>query len=353
MPEVTPSHATIGSLLTFNNINENNQMKNNIFRIRTAGRQWAKCFIVLACIVLDIPMVSAQQISNVNQINTVRQKISPVKVSDTELRNIKSTSLKANTLTSQPSSKSLPGAVPIEVSSPGNNDIWEAGKEYVIKWGPSKINEDVRIDLVSKLSVGGKPLSQYNIVGQAPNTGSYTFRVPYNWLTNPYGYCVKVNSISGGQNGYSNGPAAVYTQSVDLECRIVDEFLREEETGNDYMCTLTKGYFGFNLLMRNKGINSPVTIENVLVRIIKEPEGVVLLQEEWGYSGIYGHDWYKLPEPRKFLISIAVEANHSSAKVSMDKGAYRVEVEVDPQNRLGENQQTRSDNKDVKRWVVK
>lgn len=322
----------------------------SFYRISNAKKA---LFVIVMIIQVQI-VCSAQHFSGVNQITTVRQKISPVKVSDTELRNIKSTvPMITNTMSSPSSSKSLPGVVPIEVGLPRNTDIWEAGKEYLIRWSPANPNEDVRIDLESTLSIGGHPFSQFNIVGQAPNTGSYTFRVPYNWLLNPYGYHVKVTTIRGEQSGYSNGLISVFTQPVDLECKIVDEFLREEEKGNDYIFTLTKGYFGFNLLLRNKGINSPVTIENVLVRIIKEPEEVVVLQEEWGYSGIYGHEWYKLPEPRKYLVSIAVDANHSSIKVSWNKGAYRVEVELDPQNRLGENQQCRGDNKCVKIWQIK
>ncbi len=307
-------------------------------------------FFVIAMILQGLIFTSAQQISKVNQINTVRQKISPVKVSETELRNIKSAAPVTNTLSS---SKNLPGVIPLEVTSPGKNDVWEAGREYVIRWAPVNSNDDVRIDLESKLSTGGKQLANYNIVGRASNTGSYTFRVPYNWLTNPYGFYVNVKTVSGKQSGYSTGPAAVYTESVDLECKIVDEFIREEKTGSDYICTLSKGYFGFNVLLRNKGLNSPVTIENVLVRIIKEPEQVVVCQEEWGFSGIYGHEWYKLPEPRKFLFSVEVSANHGSAKVNWSAGDYRVEVELDPQNRLGEDQQCRGDNKDVKIWQIK
>jgi len=287
---------------------------------------------VIALLLQGMIICSAQQISNVNQINTVRQKISPVKVSDTELRNIKSTSLKANTLTSQPSSKSLPGAVPIEVTSPANNEVWEAGKDYVIRWGGT--TEDVIIELVSQ-----GDLKPYNIVGKAPNTGSYAFKVPYNWLTNPWAYYVRVKTISGRQSGNS-GSINVFTQPVDMECRIVDAYIKSDQ---DYYVVYSdsNAWLEFNVLMRNKGVNSPVTIENVLVRIIKEPEGVVVRQEEWGFSGIYGHEWYKLPEPRKFDIN------------NFKIGAYRVEVELDPQNRLGENTQCRDDNKCVKLWQIK
>lgn len=278
----------------------------------------------------------AQQVANINQVTVIKQKITPFKVSANELRNIKSTAPVTNALTT---AKSLPGAIPIEVTSPRNGDIWEAGKDYIISWRGS--TEDVIIELISE-----GDLKPHSIVGRAPNTGSYTFRVPYNWLANPYGYYVKVKSLSGKQSGNS-GSINVFSRPVDLECRIVDAYIKSDV---DYYVIYanSEAWLEFNVLMRNKGVTSPVTIENVLVRIIKEPEEVVVYQEEWGFSGIYGREWYKLPEPRKYdlnsLIRVVQETNNLS---------YRVEVELDPQNRLGESQQTRSDNKCIKRWQIK
>jgi hypothetical protein len=306
-----------------------------------------RILFAIALILQGLMICAAQQISNVNQITTVRQKISPVKVSDTELRNIKSTAPLTNALSSPSSSKSLPGVLPIEVTSPANNEVWEAGKDYVIRWNGA--TEDVIIELISQ-----GDLKPYSIVGKAPNTGSYTFKVPYNWLTNPWAYYVRVKTISGRQSGNS-GSINVFTQPVDLECRIVDAYIK---TDADYYVVYAERdkWLEFNVLMRNKGVNSPVTIENVLVRIIKEPEGVVVRQEEWGFSGIYGHEWYKLPEPRKFNIenkSVSVIGVGSGKTINLKNGSYRVEVVLDPQNRLGENQQCLNDNKCVKIWQIK
>ncbi|NLJ44666.1 MAG: hypothetical protein GX431_13475 [Bacteroidales bacterium] len=307
-------------------------------------------FFIIAMILQGLIFTSAQQISKVNQINAVRQKISPVKVSETELRNIQSAAPVTNTLSS---SKNLPGVIPIDVTVPESYDVWEAGKNYNIRWRGA--NEEVRIDLVSSLTTGGRPLAQYNIVGRAPNTGLYSFKVPYNWILNPFGYLVKVSTLSGKQSGYSTGPTAVYTQPVDLECRIVDAYIK---TDRDIYVVYAESdkWLEFNVLIRNKGVQSPVTIENVLVRIIKEPEGIVASQEEWGFSGIYGHEWYKLPEPLKFNISSETAKTWCLSydkTVNLKNGSYRVEVELDPQNRLGENQQCRDDNKCVKIWQIK
>lgn len=278
----------------------------------------------------------AQQVANINQVTVVRQKITPVKVSANELKNIKSSASVTNVLTTE---KSLPGAIPIEVTSPRSGDIWEAGKDYVISWRGA--TEDVIIELISE-----GDLKPYSIVGRAPNSGSYTFRVPYNWLANPYGYYVRVKSLSGKQSGNS-GSINVFSRPVDLECRIVDAYIKSD-VDNYIIYADSKAWLEFNVLMRNKGVTSPVTIENILVRIIKEPEEIVVYQEEWGFSGIYGREWYKLPELRKYDLYSFVGAVPGAKNLT-----YRVEVELDPQNRLGESQLTRSDNKSIKRWQIK
>lgn len=330
------------------------------------------CFILFAClsftiwslypsygqIVPDRSMTSKQKVTQQKQINrgqltTTRITMKPVKISADELSTIeKSLSVQTTKLTqSMTPAQTAPGVLPIEVTSPQNCQVWDAGKDYFISWRGA--NDDVRIDLEYALHVAGKPATQISITDKATNTGNYRFSVPYNWVIHPYGYRVRVTTLNGKQSGCSQGTIAVYTQPVDLECRVVDAYIK---TDVDFYVVYAERdkWLEFNVLIRNKGVRSPVTIENVLVRIIKEPEEVVVAQEEWGFSGIYGHEWYKLPEPRKFSISHSSSTIGSwSQHVNLKNGAYRVEVELDPQNRLGENQQTREDNKVVKYWQIK
>jgi len=330
-------------------------MKNFEIIPRKISRQLLKYVALVACLGFagfSLPLAHGQQESlqkstSATQVTPVRITFKPVKVSETELKNVTS----ALPATSTVSSKTLPGALPLEVTSPANRDLWEAGKEYLIRWNGAK--GEVRIDLVSALSTGGTPLAQYSIVDRAPNTGIYRFKVPNKWVMNPHGYKVRVNTLDGKQSGSSQGAISVYTQPVDLECEIVDVALAWSTTTYIFY-TESSRWFEFNVLMRNKGTMNPVTIENVLVRIIKEPENVVVAQEEWGFSGIYGHEWYRLPEPRKFDIeSWKMYYIVKDKNVNLKSGSYRVEVELDPQNRLGENQQTRDNNKCVKKWIIK
>jgi hypothetical protein len=82
-------------------------------------------------------------------------------------------------------------------------------------------------------------------------------------------------------------------------------------------------------MIRNDGTRLPISINTVLVQIIKEPQEIVCYQEEWGFSGIYPHVWYQN---------------------ALRDGSLRMEVWLDPQNRLGEMEGLRHDNKAVLTW---
>jgi hypothetical protein len=105
-------------------------------------------------------------------------------------------------------------------------------------------------------------------------------------------------------------------------------------------------------MIRNDGTRLPISINTVLVQIIKEPQEIVCYQEEWGFSGIYPHVWYQLPEPRKIDLPQLLDflAQHHLAKNALRDGSLRMEVWLDPQNRLGEMEGLRHDNKAVLTW---
>ena len=108
-------------------------------------------------------------------------------------------------------------------------------------------------------------------------------------------------------------------------------------------------------MMRNDGTRFPISIDTVLVQIIKEPQEIVCYQEEWGFGGIYPHVWYQLPEPRKldWAQIRGVLEQHNLQKHALTDGSLRMEVWLDPQNRLGELEGLRHDNKVVMHWQFK
>lgn len=275
-----------------------------------------------------------------------------VKVSEAEVKNFKFQKSTASATDLKMGGKSTAEGK-IEVFFPKDGDIWDANKEYQINWQSTGLTGDVKIDLESTLIVGGKRYS-LPITERAPNTGTYRFRVPQNWgAQNFQNVRVRVSTLDGTVSGTSPGTIKVFTRWIDLQCMIVDAKTMVQSTYYPFY-SKTQKWIEFNVWMRNKGIRSPITINEVLVRIIKEPEGVVCNQETWGYGPIYYHDWYKLPEPRKFDVeSWGHSFKDFNKDVDLKKGAYRIEVEVDPQNQLGESQESRDDNKTVVKYQIR
>jgi len=262
----------------------------------------------------------------------VKQQFTLVKVAEAELKNLPLQKSTASSTDLKIGGKSTSGGK-IEVYSPSDGDIWEVDKEYGIRWQSTGITGDVKIVLESTLSVGGKR-SSLPITERTPDTGSYRFRVPQNWgqqrLTQVR---IRVSTLNGTVSGTSPGTIKVCTKyNIDLECKVMNMWLFISNNSWE------KSYLLFNVWMRNKGTQSPVNIQNVLVRLIKEPEKLVVYKEEWGFSGIDHHDWYKLPEPRKIILE----------NLGLFAGKWcRLEVELDPQNFLYEDELFRADNKVV------
>jgi hypothetical protein len=244
----------------------------------------------------------------------------------------------------------------IEVISPKQGDEWLAGKEYDIRWKSTEIRGDVKISLSTFEHIQGKPSREkivYTIAHRAADTGNFRFKVPHHMVVDPFPYVVKVSTLDGKVDGYSSGHFAIYAQEIDLTCKIMN--YRERYQVTWYVVYIEgKRWIEFDVWLRNNGVRGPIDIYEVLVRIIKEPENVVVTQEEWGYGRIYPQVWYKLPEPEKFNVSSWEGAPaYYDKDVNFNKGAYRIEIDVDPQNRLHENQRLRSDNKAIQRFHIK
>jgi len=284
------------------------------------------------------------------QTTAVRKTFKPVKASETELKTINA-ALSAKTITrTQPTVSTTSMIKPIDVTSPVKNEVWKAGKEYPIKW--SRASKDVKISLISP-ATKNKPRENYQITRETPNTGTYTFKVPNECLIGSQAY-VQVESLDGKESGASHG-ISVYTQPVDLECQIVDAKIVWSST-NYIIYYESNQWLEFNFMMRSKGTRFPVTITEILVRVIKQPEGVVAYQEIFGFSDIYDDYWYHLPEPIKINIrdkSGWFFPGAQGTSINLQSGSYLVEVKLDPQNLLNENEQTHDDNKSVNSWIIR
>jgi hypothetical protein len=268
-------------------------------------------------------------------VKVVKLQVTPVKVSAAELKNLPFQKSAASGTNLKFGGRSTAGRK-IEVTSPKDGDVWEADKEYTITWESTGITGDVKID------VAANQYQLHPVTGRTVNSGAYLFRVPRNFVGDYRVWRARVSTLDGTIYGWSPCCFTLYSQDIDLQCQIYDPrigwpggYLKENK---EYR------YLQFNVWMRNDGTRYPISIDTVLVRIIKEPREIVCYQEEWGFGGIYPHGWYRLPDPRKIEVS-SWSDNHASSK-----GVYRMEVWLDPPNRLGELEGLRHDNKAVYKW---
>ncbi len=231
----------------------------------------------------------------------------------------------------------------IEVTSPKDGDVWEADKEYTITWESTGITGDVKID------VAANQYQMHPITARTVNSGAYLFRVPRNFVGDHRVWRARVSTLDDTIYGWSPSSFILYTQDVDLQCQVYDP---KYVSGDWYpFDPSTDHWLQFNVMMRNDGTRLPISIDTVLVQIIKEPQEIVCYQEEWAFSRIYPHVWYQLPEPRKidyWQLHDFLEQRGLTA--GMMSGSLRMEVWLDPQNRLGELEGLRHDNKAVLIW---
>ncbi len=278
----------------------------------------------------------------------VRHEISAVQATTAHIEYIEAASAEELRALSATLPTTLGGV--LAVSAPVADAEWVAGETYPIEWASADLDGDVKIDLVSRASAADRVA--FPLVARTENDGVFECLVPPGLRCSPWNFRVQVASIDERAEAYSSR-LSVYSEPVDMTCKIVN-LKRKWDTDCYIVYEEDKEWLEFDICLRNNGTQPSVTVQTVSVVIIKEPEELVVHQEEWGFGNIYPRLWYQTPKPRKFDIrNFWVDAIFRSGEnVAMEDGAYRVEITVDPHNRLGEDPTMREDNKTVRRFIL-
>ncbi len=287
-----------------------------------------------------------------SELQVVRHEFTPVQITASELETFQNLtpSVEFSPVRNIGSLRPIDIDGEIEVTTPTHDDFWEAGNEYPIRWTSSDVTGNVKIDLVRVPSPTEEEV--YPVIASTANDGAFDYLVPHRMGCKPWHFYLRVATPSEQVRDYSP-LMEVYTEPVDMACRVMD--MRQAWRTDFYLVYVERDeWLEFDVWLRNNGTLRPVTVYTVSVILVKEPEELVVAQEEWGFSGIYPRLWYKTPEPCKFNISSS-EAwpFYGDTDVDLHNGAYRVEVEIDPSNQLGENPALRADNRVVKRFHIR
>ena len=237
----------------------------------------------------------------VSTVELVRREFSPVQVSDVELQHLE-TSLPELGVASGldlGSLKPINADGSIDVLQPQFQAEWVAGNQVSINWSSDDITGNVKIDLLQVTSPNIE--TWYPVTAGTSNDGHHLFTVPHNLGCKPWAFKARVATLDEQVMDFSEN-FSMYTEPVDMACRVVD-ITQESQTEYYIVYAENECWLQFDVWLRNDGTMLPVTVQNVSVILIKEPEEIMLAQEEWGFSGIYPRIWYKTPEPRRFDIS--------------------------------------------------
>ena len=242
----------------------------------------------------------------------------------------------------------------IDVTAPDSNVAWQAGSRYTIRWTSHDLDGPVKIDLIQAQKGTDGVVSYLNlpIVASTENDGAYEYLVPDRLGYHSTYFTCEVSSLDGQTKDQSPAYFDLYTEPIDMTCKIVD--LKQGKHWEEYYFYHEgERWLEFDVWLRNDGTQRQIDFVTVSVILIKEPEELVVAQEEWGLSSINSQLWYSTPEPRKFDIrSWTGLMMDSDIDVNLEYGAYRVEIQVNLDNRLGENSVLLDNNKLVCRFNI-
>ncbi len=280
-------------------------------------------------------------------VELVRREFTPMQVSGVELQNLEDSlpNFQVQSGLDVGSLKPINAGGSIEILQPQFRAEWIAGNQVSINWTSEDIAGNVKIDLLQVTSPNIE--TWFPVTVGTPNDGHHSYTVPSNLGVKRWSFKARVATPDEQVKDFSPN-FSMYTEQIDMDCRVAD--INRVWSRDNYIVVLKEQHWlEFDVLLRNDGTMSPVTVQTVSVRLIKEPEEIVVAHEEWGFSGIYARMWYQTPEPRRFDIrTYYLTVAGQETDDDIPSGAFRLEVEIDPGNQLGEDQALRSDNKVVK-----
>ena len=217
-------------------------------------------------------------------------------------------------------------------------EIWVRGKSYTIRWKQvRKTNADLSyIKILLKNRKAGK---SFWVTEGTRNRKSLTYRVPN---TLPDG--VYILQIMPKSEEFRNSSAEFYVGSsdaVDLVCEIRNVRVGWEKK-NYFVKASKSDYIEFEIWVMNRGTKN-LSMVPIAWRILNEPDNVVILQREAGFSNVYPNKYYrtKLKYEYKTLKTFL----YWHKKNGWGKGPFRIEAEADPKHKLPEMEMVRGNNK--------
>jgi len=224
---------------------------------------------------------------------------------------------------------------------PQQDDVWAPGQQYQISWAGPGISGPIH--LILKCNT----VDERRIVTTgASASGSFLYTVPSNMRLARNFYSLLACNEDSTLLQTVWQISVWEPQAVDLKCVITHASpWRFSPSGSRD--------FDFDIAVINDGTSGPLTVP-ILVRLIKQPENVVIYQMQAGFGDVFPGSWYMTNGQIHWDVR-ELEENYTSggrSGIDFDSGHYILEVNADVGNSLGEREELLFDNIDTKQVNV-
>lgn len=227
---------------------------------------------------------------------------------------------------------------PKRFDNPETKEIWVRGKSYTIRWRQvRKTNVNLRYVKIRLKNI--KTGKSFWVTKSTRNKNSFGYRVPNNVPNGLYYLQImpKSEAFRNQSPEFYVGP----NDAVDLVCEIRN--VRVGWASQHYFMGFKKrsDYIEFEIWVMDRGTKH-LSMVPIGWRILNEPDNVVILQKEAGFSNVYPNRYYKTK--LKYTYKQHNQYLYWSDDKGWGPGPFMIEAEADPKHKASEMEMLRGNN---------
>jgi hypothetical protein len=237
----------------------------------------------------------------------------------------------------------------LKILYPKGGEELVAGSNIAIKWKSSKVKKSVSLILMVENRVAKRNVPII-ITKNAPNTGSYRYRLPFKWNSR-LGYRYQIVVQEGDLK--ANSPQFTVYPRIDIV--VQNPRVRSKKKGGSWFTwatTMATGILQPALIKSKSNIEIKFDLKNTGIEIIKSKfmsKVAVRLNPGNAELNSAGFSHQNIVPGRTY---------HYKAKINpkdwdMTAGNYRLEIWADPQNNTHEHEQLRENNRIIIPFRIK
>jgi len=223
-------------------------------------------------------------------------------------------------------------------------EIWGRRQSYTIRWKQVR-KTDADLSYIKILLLNRKTGRSFWVTEGTRNRKSFTYQVPGNVPDGLY-----ILQIMPKNEEFKNQSPEFYigpenADAIDLVCEIRN--VRVGWKAKNYLVAGSRSdYIEFEIWVMNRGTKN-LSMVPIAWCILNEPDNVVILQKEAGFSNVYPNRYYRTKLKYTYKTLNATPFWHHTR--GWGPGPFMIEAEADPKHKLPEMEMVRGNNKAQKK----